>query len=147
MLYKWRIKKFKLTNWLYINIWLIWGDLQQFNCNEYSENMIFWLQKRAARIVTWNCDFIKVGGQDIMNELGWQTLDEGRNYYVSSIMFKSMHILIRYWLNNNILMACENHDRNTCFANNMNAVIPKSNVETFRNSFMYQGAISWNSLP
>ncbi len=43
-------------------------------------------------------------------------------------------------------MACENHDRNTHFANNMN-VVPKPNVETFRNSFMYEGAISWNRLP
>ncbi len=61
-------------------------------------------------------------------------------------MFKSMHGLNPHWINNNILMVCENHDRNTHFANNMNAVIPKPNVETFRNSFMYQDAISWNSL-
>ncbi len=46
-----------------------------------------------------------------------------------------------------MLMACENHDRNKCFVNNMNVVVPKPNVETFRNSFMYQGAIPWNSLP
>ncbi len=62
-------------------------------------------------------------------------------------MFKSMHGLNLNWINNNILMAYENHDRNTCFANNMNVVVPKINVETFRNSFMYQGAISWNGLP
>ncbi len=40
--------------------------------------MIFRLQKRAARIVTRNCDFIYVKGQDIMNELGWQTLEQGK---------------------------------------------------------------------
>ncbi len=44
-------------------------------------------------------------------------------------------------------MARENHDRNTPFANNMNVVVPNPNVETFRNSFIYQGAISCNSLP
>ncbi len=44
-------------------------------------------------------------------------------------------------------MSCKNHARNTRFANNMNIVVPKANVETFRNSFMYQGAISWTSLP
>ncbi len=38
-------------------------------------------------------------------------------------------------------MACENHDKNTRFAKNMNVVIPKPNVETLRNSFMYQDAI------
>ncbi len=62
-------------------------------------------------------------------------------------MFKSMHGLNPHWINNNILIACENHERNTPFAKNMNVVVPKPNLETFRNSFMYQGAISWNSLP
>ncbi len=32
------------------------------NCNEYSKNVIFRLQKRAARIVTENFDFINVRG-------------------------------------------------------------------------------------
>ncbi len=49
-------------------------------------------------------------------------------------MFKRMHGLNPHWINNNILMACENHGRNTCFANNMNVVVLKPNVETFRNS-------------
>ncbi len=31
--------------------------------------------------------------------------------------------------------------------NNTNVFIPKLNAETFRNLFMNQGAISWNSLP
>ncbi len=44
-------------------------------------------------------------------------------------------------------MVCENHKRNTRFSNGMNVVVLKPNVETFRNSFMYQGAISCNSLP
>ncbi len=109
--------------------------------------MIFILKKGAARIVTGNFDLINVRGQDNMNELGWQTFDQRKNYYVSSLMFKHMHGLNPHWINNNILMAWENHYKNTCFANNMNVIIPKPNVETFRNSFMYQGAISWNSLP
>ncbi len=76
--------------------------------------------------------------QDIMNELGWRTLEQRKKYYVSSLMFKikSMHGLNPHWINNNISMVCENHDRNTRFANNMNVVVPKPNVETFRNSFM-----------
>ncbi len=94
--------------------------------------MIFRLQKNAAQIVTGNFDFINVRGQDIMDELGWQTLDQGKNYYVSSLMFKSMHGLNPHWINN-ILMSFENHDRNTRFANNLNVVVPKPNVETFRN--------------
>ncbi len=53
----------------------IWG-----NCNEYSKNMICRLQKRVARIVTGNFDFMKRSrGQDIINELGWQTLEQRKN--------------------------------------------------------------------
>ncbi len=57
-----------------------------------------------------------------------------------------MHGLNPHWINNN-LMACQKHDWNTRFADNMNVVVPKPNVETFSNLFMYQGAISWISLP
>ncbi len=115
-----------------LSICMIWG-----NCNEYSKNMIFRLQKRAAWIVTGNFDFINVRGQDIMNELGWQTLEQSKKYYVSSLMFKSIHglnmlnmltMLNPHWINNNILMAWENHDRNTRFTNNMNVAVPKPKV-------------------
>ncbi len=41
--------------------------------------MIFRLRNRAARIVTGNFDFINVRAQDIMNELGWQTLEQRQN--------------------------------------------------------------------
>ncbi len=41
--------------------------------------MIFIVQKRAARIVTGNFDFINVRGQDIMNKLGCQTLEQRKN--------------------------------------------------------------------
>ncbi len=49
------------------------------NRNEYCNNMIFRLQKRAARIVMGSFDFINVRGQDIMNELEWQTLEQRKN--------------------------------------------------------------------
>ncbi len=47
-----------------------------------------------------------------------------KKHYVSSLMFKSMKGLNPHWIKNNILMAYKNHYRNTCFANNMNVVIP-----------------------
>ncbi len=98
--------------------------------------MTFRLQKRAARIGTGNFDFINVRDQDIMIELGWQTLDQRQKYYVSSLMFKGILGLNPHWLNNNIPMSCENLDRNTRFVNNMNVVTPKPNIKIFRNLFM-----------
>lgn len=77
------------------------------NYNEDSMYMGVQLQKRAAWIATGNSDFLNVRGQDVINEFGWQRVDKAQHYYVSSIMVKS------HWLTNNILMGCENHNRNT----------------------------------
>ncbi len=90
---------------------------------------------KAAIIITGNFDFINVRGQDIMNELGWRIWN---NEKVLCFIFivRNIHRLNPYWLNNNILMTCENHYRNTCFANNIYVVVPKPNVKTFRNSFI-----------
>ncbi len=57
------------------------------------------------------------------------------------------YLIVAGWPINNILIACENHDRNIRFANNVNVVVPEQNVESFRNSFMYQDATTWNSFP
>ncbi len=48
-----------------------------------------------------------------MNELGWQTLEQSKTYYVSSLMFKSMHGLNPHWINNNILMPNYIHNLTT----------------------------------
>ena len=120
----------------------VWG-----NCSDFNKNMIFRLQKRAARIVTGNFDYINTRGYDLMQELKWQTFHERRNYFISSLMFKCIHGNAPFWLSNEVLMACESHDRETRLSCGMDVQIPKPNRESFRNSFQYQGANLWNSLP
>ncbi len=120
----------------------VWG-----NCSEFNKNMIFRLQKRAARIVTGNFNYVNTRGSDIMLDLKWQTFSQRRDYFISTLMFKSIHGQAPYWLSNDICMACESHDRETRLSSGMNVIIPKPNRESFRNSFQYQGAQLWNGLP
>ena len=119
----------------------IWG-----NCNEYNKNMVYRLQKRAARIVKSNFDFINVRGSDLMSNLKWQTVDSRKKYFLATLMFKCIHGEAPVWLSNQILMTSENHGLTTRYANQSNVVIPKPNVEMFRKSFQYQGASVWNGL-
>ena len=79
--------------------------------------MIHRLQKRAARIVTGNFDFINTRGDDLIEVLKWQTLDERVNYFLSTLMFKSIHGIAPQWLCNHVLMACEQHNKDTRLSN------------------------------
>jgi len=44
-------------------------------------------------------------------------------------------------------MTSDTHDIPTRSFQNYNVQIPQPNYEIFRNSFKYQGAVLWNSLP
>ena len=120
----------------------IWG-----NCAQADKELILRLQKRAARIVSGNYDYINCRGMDILNSLNWQTLDDRRSYYLCTLMYKCIHGTAPQWLSNPILMACEAHDVHTRSAESLNVVIPKPRLEVFRNSFQYAGAKAWNDLP
>ena len=117
------------------------------NCNDNIKNLIFRLQKRATRIVKSNFDYKNVRGLDIINELRWQTIDKRRDYFFSTQMYKCIQGDAPVWLTNRILMVNENHDIVTRYASQKNVVIPRPNLESFRKSFQYQGAVVWNGLP
>ena len=117
------------------------------NCNGYTKNLVSRLQKRAARIVKGEFDYVNIRGTDLMNDLGWQSIDTRKKYFLSSLMYKTIHGQAPIWLSNNVLMANENHNRSTRYASNQNVVVPKPNYEIFRKSFQYQGSMVWNGLP
>ena len=120
----------------------VWGT-----CSQANKDMIMWLRKRAARIVTNRFDYINDRGMLILKDLGWQTLDERRDYFLANLMFKCIHGMAPHWLTNQILMACESHDRTTRAAISMDVIVPQPRLEVFRNSFQYSGAKVWNNLP
>ena len=51
-----------------------------------SRKALLTLQKRAARIVSNNFDFINCHGEDIIKQLSWQTLEQRRDYYLACLM-------------------------------------------------------------
>ena len=52
-------------------------------------------------------------GDQIVKDLGWQTPDQRYDYFLSNLVYKCIHGMAPHWLTNQILMACENHDRIT----------------------------------
>ena len=120
----------------------VWGS-----CTEHNKDMIARLQRRAARIVTGDFDFINTRGSTLVKQLGWQTVDERRDYFTATLMYKCINEEAPTRLINELVMTENTHDRSTRSVTHQNLQVPKPKVEHFRNSFRYRGAVQWNSLP
>ena len=55
--------------------------------------MITGLQHRAARIVTGIFDFINFRGANLMENLGWHSFDNRRDYFTATMLFKCINEL------------------------------------------------------
>ena len=62
-------------------------------------------------------------------------------------MFKCIHGIAPNHLSNSITMACETSDRQTRLTNSNNVALPEINIEKYRKSFLYSGAVTFNALP
>ena len=100
----------------------VWGS-----CSIMNKDMIFRLQKRAARIVSNRYNFETDRGTTIFKDLGWQTLDERKYYFLANLMFKCIHGIAPHWLSNQVLMACEGHERITRNSMSMNVIVSRPN--------------------
>ena len=72
-------------------------------------------------------------------------IKQRRDYFMSVLMFKSIHGLVPDYLTNVITMQIEvtNRETRSCNVNNVTSV----NLEFNKNCFSYIGATNWNSLP
>ena len=82
-----------------------------------------------------------------MNSLKWQSIDTRRDYFLSCIMYNCIHGKAPVRLCNEVEMVFDRHGFNTRLANTLNDVLPKPNLECFKNCFRYAGGKIWNSLP
>ena len=105
------------------------------------------LQKRAARIVTGNFDYETSNGTDLMKNLSWPSLEQRRDYFLATLMFKCINGLAPSRLCNEIEMVFDRHGFDTRNASSLNVVVPKPNLESFKQSLKYAGAKIWNKLP
>ena len=60
-------------------------------------------------------DFINTRGADLMNDLGWQTLDIRRDYFLSTQMYKCIKGNASVRPMNELIMTADTHDCNTSF--------------------------------
>ena len=120
----------------------IWGF-----CSESNKTHIRRFQHRAARIVSNNFDYVNVRGHDLLEQLGWQTLEQRRDYFVSTLMYRCVNEEAPARLIDELVMTADTHDRITRLTNADTIHVPQPNCELFRNSFKYRGAVLWNDLP
>ena len=120
----------------------VWGNC----CKSYKSGLVR-LQKRAARFITGNFDFISSHGLELMKKLSWQSLEQRRDYFLATLMFKCIHGNAPDRLCNEIEMVFDRHGVITPNANSLKVTVPKPNLECFKRSFKYSGAQVWNSLP
>ena len=120
----------------------VWGS-----CSQQNKNIITRLQHRAARIVTGNFDFVSARGSDILKSLRWQTLDQREKYFLSTLMYRCISGQAPARLTDELVMTADTHDRRTRTASRNVLYVPQPNVESYRRSLKYRGAVTWNSLP
>lgn len=120
----------------------VWG-----NCSEGSKFSLLRLQKRAARIVLKNFDYDNYSGIELIKSLKWQSLEQRRDYYLATQMYKCVHGLAPKLLCDMIDMTSDVNERVTRNSMSLNVYVPKPNVECYRKSFKYAGGKVWNGIP
>ena len=104
-------------------------------------------QNLAARIITNNFEYIDSRGEDIVRQLGWQTISDRCNYFSAVLIFKCLNDLVPPYMCDSINEVRFAHDRITRLSLSKNLLIPCSNTEMGKKTFTYRGSLLWNDLP
>jgi hypothetical protein len=120
----------------------VWGYTSEQNIRKIQR-----MQNRAARPIYNQYDHVNVRGIDLVCKMKVMNVVQRRDYFMSLLMFKSIHGLAPDHLCNEVTMAIEVSDRLTRHVNEHNVVTPFVNVDLSKGAFSYQGPCVWNSLP
>ena len=120
----------------------IWG----YTCDN-NQHKIQRLQNRAAMIVTGNYDYVITRGTELVKRLKWMCVTQRRDYFMSILMYKSIHGMAPGYLCNEITLHSEIAERTTRSVNDNNVFVQYAHIESFNNYFTHRGPIMWNSLP
>lgn len=119
----------------------LWG-----NCCKGHIDTLLKLQKRAARIIIGECDFMKPS-VELFENSGIVPIPKRIQYHQSILMYKVKHGLVPDYISNLVRPAFNNSQYETRFSTSENFIIPKHNTEQYKTSFSYSGPKIWNSLP
>ena len=101
------------------------------------------LQNRAGRIITFS-DY-NTRSADILQDLGWDTLEQRRSKQLAISVFKSLNNLCPESLKNMFKPTSGVHSYNVRGASN-NIFVPRPSTEAAKRAFSYRGAVMWNGL-
>ena len=111
----------------------VWGCTTRSNIEKIQR-----MQNRVAGIITGCYDFINTRGLDLVDKLNLQNITERRNYFLCTLMFKSIHGLAPPYLSDNIVMDADINEYNTRGAHNRNVYQPASEKRSIRIAFRIQ---------
>ena len=118
---------------------IVWGS-----CSKIRMDRMQKLQNRAARIIT-RADY-SVRSYELLNELGWQNLNERHQLQLLTMMFKVFHKQAPNYLQSLFQSTSEVHSYDLR-GSKFDFQLPKPKTNFMKRSFSYRGAIAWNELP
>ena len=101
------------------------------------------LQNRAGKIITLS-DY-NTRSAAILQELGWDTLEQRHSMLLTISVFKSLNNLYPQSSKNVFQPTSTVHSYNVQGASN-NVSVPKPRTEAAKQAFSYRGAVMWNGL-
>ena len=104
------------------------------------------VQNHAARLITGNFDYINCRGIELVKSLNLYTIRDRRDYFLTILMFKSIHGIAPTYLSDRVVMNFDVNGYDTR-TSDMELYLPTLRKEAYRNSFMYMGGKLWNDLP
>ena len=73
--------------------------------------------------------------------------NERRDYFITKLMFQSIHGLAPNYLSDRIIMKEDIRNYQLRDANDVDVYLPRANKEFFKSSLMFLGGTLWNALP
>ena len=119
----------------------IWG----YTCANNQHN-IQRIKNGPARVVTGNYDYVTIRCTELVRRLRWMCVTQRRDYFMSSLMYKSIHGMAPAYFCNETTLHSEIAERTTRSVNDNNVFVPYAHLESFKNSFTHRGPIVWNLL-
>ena len=114
------------------------------NCGKTLVEKLQKLQNRAARVLT-HSDY-DADAKQLIEALGWKTLDKQRENQVASVVFKSLNGLAPEYLKSKFIQRSDTTSYNfRGMENKLSLPLPRTNYG--KETICYRGAVVWNNLP
>ncbi|XP_031575394.1 uncharacterized protein LOC116309010 [Actinia tenebrosa] len=114
------------------------------NCNKTLTDKLQKLQNLAARVLTFSS--YDASADPLFRKLGWKKLEVQLKIQKAAMVYKSLHDLTPAYLSS-IFIDRSNITNYSLRNTEGKLAIPRPRTNYLKNSFSYDGAVIWNSLP